>query len=298
MLVLDAGDLFLKSADLPPKHVHPKRSRARFMVSMYNHLGYQAYNVGDNDLLFGIDFLKELETDAQFDFLSANILDSLTQKPVFKPYKIYELGGKSFGLIGVASQPQRSVAGVIVENPVSSLQTYLQKLKGKVDYIVILAALKNSDERRFTQQSELETDFLLLATNYRYSHYLDKTRSGYLARCGDQGKYVGLITAKLEQKGKMLKDISKTEYQLQYTRRRLESFAKNTGEQTLEEYYGDQPAMLRVVKNLQRSATRFEQELKTAVNPLDFELLPLDKSITHDPWVLNQIKRHKAQTDH
>jgi len=265
------------------------------MISMYNHIGYQAYNVGDNDLLFGIEFLQELEQQANFDFLSANILDSTTKEPVFKPYEIFKLGAKSLGVIGVASQPQQPVEGIIVENPVQSARHYLEKIQPKVDYTVILASLQSADERLFTLQSDLEMDFLILATNYRYSHYLDKTRKGYLTRCGDEGKYLGLITAQLDDKRKALQDISKTKYQLAYTRRRLASFAQNAGDESLGEYYKDQPAMLRVVRNLQRSEKKFEQELETVINPLDFELIPLDESVRHDPWILKQINVHKAQ---
>ena len=58
------------------------------MIQSYNELGYHAYNVSSHDFPGGFERVRELANSANFPFISANILDSASQEPLFKPYII------------------------------------------------------------------------------------------------------------------------------------------------------------------------------------------------------------------
>ena len=87
---------------------------ARTMIQSYNKLGYHAYNVSSHDFSSGYESVRELANSANFPFISANILDSASQEPLFKPYIIKKVSRKKFGIIGVTSLPKADATPIPV----------------------------------------------------------------------------------------------------------------------------------------------------------------------------------------
>ena len=145
---MDAGNLFFDRDEIEAKQLELKQETARLIVDIYNNLKYDAYNVGGHDFALGLDFLKELQAKARFTFISANVVDTLTGKPVFEPYKIVKVGNKNFGIIGVTSVWNEKYRGVGIADPIQTLNKYLPALRKKADYIIVLAALTAGDENK------------------------------------------------------------------------------------------------------------------------------------------------------
>lgn len=150
VLLLDGGDVFFRTAT----RQRPTRSEtarywknARVLLSAYNLLGYQAIAVGPNDLQLGLQKLQALEKLARFPFLCANLVDSASKKPYFKPYEIIELAGVRFGVYAVVQQTlnpdyaKRVIPGGEVLDPVEVTGQVLSELKGKCDVIIALSHL-------------------------------------------------------------------------------------------------------------------------------------------------------------
>ncbi len=150
VLLLDGGDVFFRTAT----RKRPSRSeiskswrKARTLLSAYNLLGYQAIAIGPTDLQLGLSRLQTLEKLARFPFLCANLVDSKTKEPYFKPYEIIEVAGVRLGVYSVVQQQynpsyaKRVFPDGEVLDPVEVTGQVLNELKGKCDVIVGLSHL-------------------------------------------------------------------------------------------------------------------------------------------------------------
>lgn len=278
---------------MPENMLVRKKETALFLIDSYNDLGYQVYNVGGNDLAAGLQFVKKAEKIAKFNFISANIVDSISSQLLFKPYKIIKSGNKKFGIIGITSKPKYNVSGVKITEPLYALNKYLSELKKQSDYIVVLAAINNIDETKIIN-SKTSIDFLLCASTYRFSKTLDFATSMYIARCGNIGKYIGIISMNIIKEELPLENISKINNQLSYIEKRLKSFAKDMGDKTYDEYYGDRPSIMNVIHSLQRHEKELKKQKEKIINALDYELVRLDNKIKDDPYMWKKVNEHKA----
>lgn len=297
-MTFDAGNLLFNVDDIPTAELPLKQETARLIIDVYNDLNYQASNVGGHDFALGLEFLKELQTQARFTFISANVIDSLTGKPVFEPYKIYKAGKKRFGVIGVTSVWNEKCRNFRIEDPIQSIEKYLPVLRKSADYIVVLGALNSGDENKLKSING-KIDFILLAGTYRYSRSLEVVEDRHIARCGTIGKYIGVITAEINQPQKPLQDISNVNMQLEYSGNRLESFKLNAGPKSIAEYYADKPNQLKIIRDLENSQRDLKQRKSQVQNPLDFKLVGLNEEIEDNPAIRRKLddfqKRMKAR---
>jgi len=266
---------------------------AQGQIKIGNILGYQAYNVGGNDFSFGKTFLLDLQKRAEYPFISANTLDSLTKQPLFKPYVLLKAGTKKFAIIGVTSPFKHAVSGIIFDDPIAALKKYIPKVRQQVDQIIVLAAVNSSDEKRITT-SGLEVDFVLIAGLYRYQQSLETVNQTLIARVGTLGKYVGIISVEINDPQAPLSDISSIRTQLEYIKTRLSSYEKNAGNQPLEEFYKDKSAILKTIQDLQKLQQELHHRQATIVNPVDFKLIALNEEIADDPEVRAEVDKLHA----
>ena len=66
-----------------------------------NRIGYQAMAVGNHEFNFGLEVLERARKQAEFPFLSANILREGTGETAFEPYAIFEQGPIRVGVLGL-----------------------------------------------------------------------------------------------------------------------------------------------------------------------------------------------------
>ena len=109
-------------------------------------MGYVAYNVGERDLLLGIERLKYLQGASEIPFLSANLFHG--ENRVFQPFVIHtaNLHGNQIqvAIIGVLSQSfevqvENAEVGLRLEDPVVVLGELVEELDQAADCIVLLA---------------------------------------------------------------------------------------------------------------------------------------------------------------
>lgn len=88
-VLVDNGDLiqgspmgdYMADKGIEKNEVHP-------VYKAMNQLNYDAANIGNHEFNYGLDFLFESINDANFPYVSANVMDAKTGKPVFDPYVI------------------------------------------------------------------------------------------------------------------------------------------------------------------------------------------------------------------
>lgn len=96
VLLLSAGDSImgkpLVSAD-----------KGKSAIGFMNAAGYDAMAVGNHELDFGLENLKELAKAAQFPILCANMTQESSQKTIFDSNKLFDLNGVKIGVFGLAT---------------------------------------------------------------------------------------------------------------------------------------------------------------------------------------------------
>jgi 2',3'-cyclic-nucleotide 2'-phosphodiesterase (5'-nucleotidase family) len=149
ILILDAGDLLFKKffTPVPENEVKPATEKARLIVESLNIMGYDATGIGDDDLTLGKESLVEISKNASFPFLSSNIFDEESGKPLFNPYLLKEVNGVRVGIFSLLSPDFFSAPsdlrkkGLVFRPPVEVAQAMVKELQPKADVIILLSHL-------------------------------------------------------------------------------------------------------------------------------------------------------------
>lgn len=64
-------------------------------------MGYDAAVMGNHDIETGRQVFERYAADARYKVLGANIIDTLTGKPFFAPYAVFERGGVKVAVLGL-----------------------------------------------------------------------------------------------------------------------------------------------------------------------------------------------------
>lgn len=149
MLILDAGDLLFKKYSGPVQEQELKKitEQATLIAESMDFMGYSAVGVGDDDLTLGKEFLSNLSKKVNFPFLSSNLIDEATGKPLFQTSLILNRKGLRIGLFSLLSpdtfqhpsDPRKK--GIILQPPMEVAQAMIRELQPKTDLIVLLSHL-------------------------------------------------------------------------------------------------------------------------------------------------------------
>ena len=107
-----------------------------------NLLGYDAMAVGNHEFDNPRSVLRMQEELADFPFLSANIIDEKTGKPLFQPYTTFDFDGLRIAVMGLTTDdtPKATtiehVEGLRFEKPVMVAQELMPELEKKADVII------------------------------------------------------------------------------------------------------------------------------------------------------------------
>jgi 2',3'-cyclic-nucleotide 2'-phosphodiesterase (5'-nucleotidase family) len=146
LLVLDGGDALVIDYFSRKSEREKARKRAEVVLRLYEKIGYEALNIGDTDIGLGVEYLKNLQKRVKIPFLSANLKDGKTGKPVFTPYLIKDMGGAKIGIIGlltanVPSYLQKEMTNYLVEEPIKVAINMVNGPMSHCSYVFALAHL-------------------------------------------------------------------------------------------------------------------------------------------------------------
>jgi 2',3'-cyclic-nucleotide 2'-phosphodiesterase (5'-nucleotidase family) len=149
VLVLDSGDLLFKKYMNPIQENELKgmTEKAQLIVESFNLTGYDAIGIGDDDLTLGKEFLLEISKNANFPFLSSNLLNEASGKVLFQSSLIKETNGLRIGIFSLLSpdfftgpsDPRKK--GLTIRQPIEVAQAMVKELKPKADLIILLSHL-------------------------------------------------------------------------------------------------------------------------------------------------------------
>ncbi len=297
---IDAGDAFFKN----PYVVQSKREKltatAEAILQSYNIMGCQVMNIGMNDLAAGYDFIEKLQDQADFPFISANIMQVNTEKLLFAESAIIRTQAKTLGFVGVTIGDKR-LKEFTFSDPVEAANRAVAALRDKVDLVFLLANVDDRTETTLTKEVA-GIDFLIRSkTGSMYRNPKEKN-DVVIIRNGKQGKYAGALKITQVDKVSKLKNVSAQRTRIKFTDNRLQALSRDLEVgQTLEERYAEDEKRLQLIKRLQKEKQDNMELIKTLKNSYFYEPIPLNDKVEDAPEVAEIVadympKKNKTST--
>jgi len=175
------------------------------MAEVLKTMGIDAVNIGDLDLVLGIDFLKELEKKHDFPFVSANLVDD-TNTPIFKRYIVKKVNGKNVGIFGIIGDTSDMVSSVkqitngaaSVQDPLEAAASVIEELAGKVDYMI---ALTHQGTNRNWVIARRVKGIDLVVGGHDKQKTRDPSEAGttLIVQAGEKNQYQGMLEVALDE---------------------------------------------------------------------------------------------------
>jgi 5'-nucleotidase len=191
LLVVDVGD------HMDRMRVETEGTDGRGNMEVMNATGYEAMCIGNNEgLTFAPDTIRNTLKQAQFDIVTANMLDQNTgERPEWlQPFKIVEKNGLRIGLIGVTIHYQEfyRLLGWDVMDPIQTLQHWIPIVRPQVDILVVLSHLGlTMDEQLASKLSGV--DLILGGHTHHLLEEPLRIGNSCLVGAGKFGQYVGHV---------------------------------------------------------------------------------------------------------
>ncbi len=199
LLLVDAGDLLSARARL---------SGDRRVLAIYRLLAYDAINVGDQEFVHGLDFVRSEIAASGMPFVSACLHDSASGALLFPPYVVREAGGVRVGILGVVDAlafmglPAAAHRGVKVSSVAVALASWLEPLRAACDVLVVLSNLGGQGDIDLAEEVP-GIQVIIGAHAGGPRREPQQVGSTLLCRPGHGGEYVGRLQLQLDAAGKV-----------------------------------------------------------------------------------------------
>lgn len=137
-LFVDAGNMYVRRPVAGP--ISHYQGRAKALTEMLNELGLEAFAPGPNDYELGLAYLRTLEKEAKFKFISTNVVDA-SGKPVFNPFTVIEKEGVRYGVVSLTPPNEKLADNLKVVETDKALNEWLPKVHAASDVVILLSQL-------------------------------------------------------------------------------------------------------------------------------------------------------------
>jgi hypothetical protein len=199
-VLVDAGALlFAKNTLSSGLETEQAKITAAAIVEGYSIIGYEAVGIARQDLAGGISFLKEQANRSTFPWISANLVDRTTQKPIFHPSLIIEKNGLKIGITGLT--------GLIGKSPIDDdpetnilpwqqvLPQLLPTLEKSCDIIILLSNLPHSENQILSKQ--FDTIHVIIQSGITINNLIPiLVNNTLICQSEKQGKHLGQMEIK------------------------------------------------------------------------------------------------------
>jgi hypothetical protein len=174
------------------------------MTQVYSKIGIDAANVGELDLVFGVNYLKELATKQKFPFISANLVDAKGAL-IFKPYVIKPVNGKNigiFGIMGDTSEMSEKVGeitkgAVRVTDALQAAEATVKELSGKVDYMIALTHQGTNRDWVIARRVK-GIDLVVGGHDKQKTKEPNEADKTLIVQAGEKGQYQGILQVAMD----------------------------------------------------------------------------------------------------
>jgi hypothetical protein len=178
-------------------------------------LDYDVVNVGPNDLLYGLQTLKETAEKSGFKLVSSNILRKSTGKHLFDPYVIQEMAGFKVAFLGVVRENARLQTATTetddfaVADVEESLKEIIPEVREKADLVVLFSHLGSRTSQKLVDEIDgIDVAFNggdPLVNSRPFEVGNEEVGFSLVCSAGDRGKYIGALRLVVSEHGDILR---------------------------------------------------------------------------------------------
>ena len=287
---VDAGNLFF-STELVDEGISSEAAlvNAKIILDSFNMMGCDAFSPGSKDFALGKEFILSSSKDAEFPFISCNIFD-LNNNLLFEPYIISEKYGIKVAFIGLSSIFKSE--GLVVEDPISSLNKVLEEVVPKSDIRVLLFSSNDLDMK---QLKASEPDLTMIIRSRNKQRASDGGDGIPTYTIGDKGKILYKFDLELNQKSLEFVDIAWCEKSIKDSNNRLDKMKKGDMLADLKKIFKDNPSTLNRILRYESKIEKANQRLENAINKILIDKIELGKDIAGDVGVLQIVDKGKLK---
>ena len=189
-LLVDCGDFGSTLSDAA-------RTKVSYLLRGMAEMKYDAINLAERDLQYGIDYIREMRDRYNLPFISANVYLAGQDKLFAPPYVIKKMGDLKVGIVGVVKPPANkrmitAAQGFEIRDPFSAAAEVVRELKGKCDVIVTLSHLGFEGSKQLATDLP-EIDLVVSGHGRNLSRSPLMLGNTCLMQPGSKGKYLGQI---------------------------------------------------------------------------------------------------------
>ena len=199
VLVVDAGDLFGRRQKL-------EQEQTLFLCEMTSSFGWDAIGLGEFDLNFGLEFLRQMIDTYSLPFTNANVHDPETGDLILPPYLIIERGGVHFGIISVLDPKQKIITmsphdlEFQVDDPVATLRSLIPQVRQEAETIIVLSHLGDKGTEAMLKEVE-GIDIAVCGHTYRKFDSERVIGDTVFLSAVHEGRYMGRADLDIDAKG-------------------------------------------------------------------------------------------------
>ena len=282
-------------------------AKARLIGRAYRRMGAAAVNVGDLDLLGGLDFLRQEATEG-LPLISANLLDPSSRTPIFNSYVVQKVSGIKiafFGLLSPNFQPDvadaiQKMAGerIFIKDPVETARQMVLKLRDEADMIALLSDLGSYRDRELIKAVP---GIHFVFGGHEGLGLAQPNREGntYMFQSYAKGMYVGQLRLVIKNPGLPFQDesgVSRLQEQIHNLDRHLQALQKQQINQPSQEVAQRIQWTQQQKAKLKEQLTQFSGE-QSKENQFSWTLVSLNPSLREDEDTKGWIKETGIDQD-
>lgn len=194
-ITVDGGALLFKGLKLTRGQEKQEQLTANTIAHCYDLMGYNAVGISSYELTAGLDFLLKLSKTTKLAWLSANLVDKSTSKPVFSPYLIAPAGKIKIAIIGLTSPSAKNMlsdTNATVLPWTEVLPQLHTKLQEQADMIIVLSSLPPVENRKIAEQFK-DVHLILQAGNGGNNLPPKPLNNTLITQTDRQGKHIGIM---------------------------------------------------------------------------------------------------------
>ena len=263
---------------------------AEIIITAFNDIGCHAFSPGSKDFAAGLNFVQEMQTLANFPFISANIQD-INGNRLFDPYLIIDIEGVFVGIIGLASNFIHSE--VYVQNPMDVLAELVGEVESQSDVLILMFDSEETDISKL-QTSGYPIDLVIRSKSKIRSQDGGK-RDIPTYSCGDRGKYLYQFDITVTDPGKPFIDVAVYENQVSRAEKKLNRMRNGNIMTDLNNLYKDDPQKLKEINTYESQIESAKKAMEGSINTIRMNNHELGKTITDRPDILQIIDKGKVK---
>ena len=193
-LVINGGNLLFKADTLEPSTVEAAKITADTIMQATLKMAGTIAGVGTTDLAAGIKFLQQYQKPLAFTWLSLNIVDPATRKPLFTPVVRQEVGGLKIAVLAVTDHEalQNKTGDFQVAPWRETLHSALEGLRAQVDFILLLSNYGLAENQDIARTCT-DIDLILQAGHAVGNMSPLLINQTLIAQAETRGKYLGVL---------------------------------------------------------------------------------------------------------